>query len=126
MVQITIRCHPRVPIASDELERWFNREVEHLREEAPQGTVRLSCLTQHLPSADTDIEVGWLIELELPDESPLLEAGGLAMAIRDMQMLGLQPTLLTRVTEWGEKGPDDGWGDLAAGPRTSALSAADG
>jgi hypothetical protein len=124
MVQITIRCHPRVPVASDELELWLKREVDHLREGAPQGTIRLSCLTQHLPSADIDIDVGWLIELELPDEDPLLEALGLATAMRDMQLLGLQPTVLTRSTEYGDQGHGDGWSDLPAGTRTSVLTAA--
>jgi hypothetical protein len=92
MVQITIRCHPRVPISSDELERWLEQQVDGLRAEAPQGTIRLSRLTQGLPSSDVDI--GWLLELELPEEDPLLERNRLAEALRDMRLLGLQPTLL--------------------------------
>jgi hypothetical protein len=92
MVQLTIRCHPRVPVAADELERWLEQQVHLLRAEAPQGTVRLSRLTQGLPSADVDI--GWLLELELPEDEPLLARDRLAEALRDMSLLGLQPTLL--------------------------------
>jgi hypothetical protein len=92
MVQITIRCHPRVPISSDELEQWLEQQVDGLRAEAPQGTIRLSRLTQGLPSSDVDI--GWLLELDLPEEDPLLEQNRLAEALGDMRLLGLQPTLL--------------------------------
>ena len=93
MVQFTIRCHPVVPVATDELERWLELEVHELRAEAPQGTIRLSRLTQTLQSADLDI--GWLLELELPEGQPLLARDRLAEAFRDMHLLGLQPTLLT-------------------------------
>lgn len=103
MVQITIRCHPRVPVPCEELELWLKQELDHLRQEVPQASVRLSSLTQHLPSRDLD--VGWLIELELPDDGPTLEGNDLAEALRDMQLLGLQPTLLTRATEDKVQGP---------------------
>jgi hypothetical protein len=102
MAQITIRCHPRVPVPIEELEVWLKREVDHLRDEFPQATVRLSSLTQHLPSSD--IDVGWLIELELPDDAPMLEGQDLAVALRDMQLLGLQPTLLTPSTGYDLRG----------------------
>jgi hypothetical protein len=81
-----------VPVPCEELELWLKRELDRLRDEVPQMTVRLSSLTQHLPSAD--IDVGWLIELELPDDGPMLENRDIAVALRDMQLLGLQPTLL--------------------------------
>jgi hypothetical protein len=112
MVQITIRCHPRVPISSDELERWLEQQVDGLRAEAPQGTIRLSRLTQGLPSSDVDI--GWLLELELPEEDPLLERNRLAEALRDMRLLGLQPTVLAPldVSIW----PDERGGRFAASP----------
>jgi hypothetical protein len=103
MAQITIRCHPRVPVPIEDLEVWLKREVDHLRDEVPQATVRLSSLTQHLPSADVD--VGWLIEVELPDDGQFLESRDLAVALRDMQLLGLQPKMLTRATEYGAQGP---------------------
>lgn len=92
MVQLTIRCLPRVPVSASELERWLEQQVDQLRADAPQGTVRLSRLTQGLPNVDIDI--GWLIELELPEGDPLLARDRLSDALRDMRMLGLQPTLL--------------------------------
>ena len=71
MVQLAIRCHPRVPISSDELEGWLKIEVKDLHAQAPHATVRLSRLTQGLPDAHLDI--GWLIELELdPDRTAAL------------------------------------------------------
>jgi hypothetical protein len=89
MVQLAIRCHPRVPVSADELERWLEQQLNDLRAEAPHGTIRLSRLTQGLPSA-----IGWLVELELGEEEPLLAGNRLADALRDMRLLGLQPTLL--------------------------------
>ena len=89
MVQLTIRCQPRVPVSAEELEVWLERQVSELRAQAPRGTIRLSRLTQGLPSA-----IGWLIELQLADEEPLLDGGRLADAMTDMRLLGLQPTLL--------------------------------
>ena len=92
MVQLAIRCHPRVPISSDELEGWLEIEVKDLHAQAPHATVRLSRLTQELPNAQIDI--GWLIELELDPDEPLLTDDRLTQALRDMRLLGLQPTLL--------------------------------
>ena len=57
------------------------------------ATVRLSRLTQNRPDAHLDI--GWLIELELDPNEPLLAGNRLQQALRDMRLLGLQPTLLT-------------------------------
>lgn len=92
MVQLAIRCHPRVPISSDELEGWLEIQVKDLRAQAPHATVRVSRLTQGLPDAHLDI--GWLIELELDPDEPLLAGDRLTEALRDMRLLGLQPTLL--------------------------------
>jgi hypothetical protein len=92
MVQLAIRCHPRIPISYDELEGWLEIEVDGLRAQAPHATVRLSRLTQGLPDAHLDI--GWLIELELDPDAALLAGGHLTEALRDMRLLGLQPTLL--------------------------------
>lgn len=92
MVQIAIRCHPRVPVCADELHGWLERQVHQLRAEAPHATVRLSRLTQGGPSVDLDI--GWLVELELSEGEPLLAGDRLADALRDMRLLGLQPILL--------------------------------
>ena len=91
MVQLAIRCHPVVPVAADELEQWLEQEVRDLRADAPAGIIRLSRLTQG-PTADYDI--GWLVELELPAGEPLLTGHRLDEALRDMRLLGLQPTLL--------------------------------
>ena len=92
MVQLAIRCHPRVPVSAEELEGWLELEVSVLRAEAPHGTIRLSRLTQGPPSAH--LYSGWLIELQLAEEEPLLSGDRLSDALRDMQLLGLQPTLL--------------------------------
>ena len=97
MVRLAIRCHPRVPV-SDELERWLEQQGSDLRASAPHGTVRVSRLTQGRPSADLD--VGWLVELELAEGEPLLAGHRLADALRDMRLLGLQPTLLAPHGAW--------------------------
>ena len=98
MVQLAIRCHPRVPVSADELERWLEQQVNELRAEAPHATVRLSRLTQGRPGAELD--VGWLVELELAEGEPLLAGHRLADALRDMRLLGLQPTLLAPRGAW--------------------------
>ena len=90
MVQLAIRCHPRVPASADELEGWLDRQAEELRANLPQSLVRVSRLTQ---GREADLDVGWLIELELDEES--LAEGSLADVLRDMRLLGLHPTLLT-------------------------------
>jgi hypothetical protein len=98
MVQLAIRCHPRVPV-SDELERcWLEQQASELRAAAPHGTVRLSRLTPGRP--DAYLDVGWLVELELPEGEPLLAGHRLADALRDMRLLGLQPTLLAPHDAW--------------------------
>jgi hypothetical protein len=43
------------------------------------------------------LDIGWLLELELSEGQPLLAQDHLAEALRDMHLLGLQPTLLTPV-----------------------------
>jgi hypothetical protein len=92
MTQLAIRRHPGVPDAADELEGWLEREVDELRPAAPGATVRLSRLTQSGP--DDEPDVGWLVELELARGEPLLAGHRLADALRDMRLLGLEPTLL--------------------------------
>jgi hypothetical protein len=98
MLQLAIRCHPRVPVSADELERWLERQVDELRADAPHATVRLSRLTQEGPGAD--LEIGWLVELELAEDEPLLAGHRLADALRDMRLLGLQATLLAPRDAW--------------------------
>jgi hypothetical protein len=98
MLQLAIRCHPCVPVSADELEPWLEKQLDELRTEAPHGTIRLSRLTQRAP--DMDLKVGWLVELDLPEEEPLLTGRRLADALRDMRLLGLQPTLMARHEAW--------------------------
>ena len=100
MVQLAIRLHPRVPVSAGQLERWLAQLVDRLREEAPQGTVRLSRLTQPLPSVE--VGIGWLLELELPEGERLLARDRLAEALRDMRLLGLEPSLLApqELSDW--------------------------
>jgi hypothetical protein len=92
LVRFAIRCLPRIPVATEDVERWLDHELADLRQHAPEGTIRLSRLTQELPSVE--IGIGWLIELELPDNQPLLGRDRLASVLRDLRLLGLQPTLL--------------------------------
>jgi hypothetical protein len=92
MVQLAIRCHPCVPMSAEELEPWLEKQVNELRADAPHGTLRLSRLTQGAPQRD--LEIGWLVELDIPEGEPLLTGHRLADALRDMRLLGLQPTLL--------------------------------
>jgi hypothetical protein len=98
MLQLAIRCHPCVPVSADELEPWLEKQLDELRADTPHGTLRLSRLTQGAP--DLDLENGWLIELDLPEGEPLLTGRRLADALRDMRLLGLQPTLLAAHEAW--------------------------
>jgi hypothetical protein len=98
MVQLAIRCHPCAPVPVDELEGWLQRNVDELRAAAPHATLRLSRLIQGGPS--TDLGIGWLLELELPEDEPLLVGTRLADSLRDMRLLGLQPTLLAPHEPW--------------------------
>jgi hypothetical protein len=92
MAQLAIRCHPCASVPADELEAWLEGQVALLRAAAPHGAFRLSRLTQGGPS--TDLNIGWLLEVELADGEPLLRGQLLADSLRDMRLLGLQPTLL--------------------------------
>jgi hypothetical protein len=98
MLQLAIRCHPCVPVSADELEPWLEQQLDGLRADAPHGTLRLSRLTQDAPNLA--LENGWLIELDLPEGEPLLIGRRLGEALRDMRLLGLQPTLLAPHEAW--------------------------
>jgi hypothetical protein len=76
----------------DELESWLTAQVDDLRVSAPRAIIRLSRLTQDLPSSEAGI--GWLLELEMLEGSTLLKGGRLAKTLADMRMLGIQPTAL--------------------------------
>jgi hypothetical protein len=92
MAQFAIRCLPRVPVAGEELERWLALELEELRHDIPQGTIRLSRLTEPLPT--TDVDIGWLIEFDLPRDQSQHHRVRLASMLRDLRLLGFQPTML--------------------------------
>jgi hypothetical protein len=92
MVQLAIRCQPIAPISADELQGWLVLEMHELRAAVPRATVRLSRLTQEAPNADH--ELGWLVELEVAEGEPPLGEDRLADALRDMRLLGLEPSLL--------------------------------
>lgn len=98
MVQLAIRCHPCAPVSTDELEGWLEQLVDELRAAAPAAILRLSRLSQGGPG--TDLEIGWLVELELAEGEPLLGGPRLADSLRDMRLLGLQPTLLAPHEPW--------------------------
>jgi hypothetical protein len=98
MVQLAIRCHACVPVPADELDRWLGRLVDEMSAEARHGTVRCSRLAQEGPTSD--LTVGWLIELELPERDPLVAGAWLRDALRDMRLLGLQPVLLAPRRAW--------------------------
>jgi hypothetical protein len=90
--QFAIRCLPRVPVASEELEHWLEEELKELRRLSPQGTIRLSRLTQGLPT--TEIGIGWLIEFDLPEDQGLFGSDRMEAVLKDLRLLGFQPTLL--------------------------------
>jgi hypothetical protein len=92
MTQFAIRCLPRVPVANEDLEHWLEQELEELRRKIPQGTIRMSRLTQALPT--TDLGIGWLIEFDLPEHESGHDLGRLVSTLRDLRLLGFQPTLL--------------------------------
>jgi hypothetical protein len=95
MAKITILSHPSTPVAPAELEDWLGLQLDRLQSSAPV-IVRLSRLTRALPSSE--VAGGWLIEVELTEESGPLDlddlSGALADVVNDMRFLGMQPMLL--------------------------------
>jgi hypothetical protein len=79
-------------VATEDLEDWLEQELEDLRHDTPHTTIRLSRLTQALPTAD--VGIGWLIEFDVLEGQSLLDPGRLASVLGDLRLLGLQPTLL--------------------------------
>lgn len=98
MSSLVIRCRT-APASTAELSGWLEDRLAELRDETPQLLVRLTRLTQDLP--DTSVDDGWLIEAEIPGEQPeepfALLTESLEEIIRDMRILGLDPTLLVPV-----------------------------
>lgn len=85
--------------------------------------MRLSRLTQELPSLDIDI--GWLLELELREGEPLLARDRLADALRDMRLLGLEPTLLSpqELSDWSAQQGDGAGEPTGSADRTNGAGA---
>ncbi len=118
MLRLSIRCHPCVPVAADQLEQWLSGQVAELRSDIPHGTVRLSRLTQHLPSSD--VPIGWLLELELFEADSNRVHLRILDALRDMRLLGLQPTVLAPVDWSGSAQGDRGRDATAFSPGPAA------
>jgi len=93
MPTIAIRCHPGPSRSTTELGTWLEEKVERLIADTPRTTTRLSRLTGSSPSAAGHI--GWLIELTPPDAQTPVGWGRLVGVLRDMQLLGMRPTVLT-------------------------------
>jgi hypothetical protein len=91
MVQFSVRCHSLVPVSPDELEAWLEDRVDQIRVDASHGIIRLSRLTQGLPSGD--VEIGWLIEFELPEEERVVW-DRVRDTLMEIRRLGIHPTLL--------------------------------
>jgi hypothetical protein len=84
---LTIRCHPCVPAASADIEEWLERALA--REASASGRrARLLRISQRLPSGRE--VAGWLVDIEADDEHDL------QTLLRDMRLLGLEPTVLKR------------------------------
>jgi hypothetical protein len=92
MVHIAIRCHPSVPVHAGDLEEWLDAQLDRRRVQIPGATVRMSRLTQQLPSGD--MHLGWLIEVDLPDEHGPRAKRVMNEALTDMRLLGFHPTML--------------------------------
>jgi hypothetical protein len=122
MVRFSIRCHSCVPVSPDELERWLEDRVDDIRADAPQGIIRTSRLTQGLPSGD--FEIGWLIEVELPDAGHSLCGEWLADTLQEIQRLGLHTTLLMRHDPSGGATRRLGTASVAVGPDAWATEVA--
>lgn len=99
MSQIAVRCHPYAPVATEALQKWLREEVRRLRKVAPEASIRLLRLSQPGPAAE--IEVGWQIEIGGSLCLSPLDDKSLAELLRDLRLLGLQPSVL------GERGTLD-------------------
>ena len=92
MDQLAIRCHPCSPVVNGEVDVWLREEIERLRADAPHAALRVLRLSQTLPTGK--VEVGWLIEVDGAGGEPPLDADALTHVVRDLRLLGLQPTVL--------------------------------
>lgn len=92
MDRFAIRCHPCSPISAGEVDTWLGVQVDGLRAASAGATLRLFHLTQTLPTGET--ELGWLIEVDAAGGAAPLDQDQLERLLRDMRLLGLQPTVL--------------------------------
>jgi hypothetical protein len=97
---LTVRCRSCTPTSAGELTEWLEDKIAELREGTPGLLVRFTRLVQDLPGTTADD--GWLIELELPGEREdgpfTLLMSSLRDTLRDMRVLGFDPTLLVPVS----------------------------
>jgi hypothetical protein len=89
-MSLTIRCHPSAPVSTAEIEGWLEREIGRIRDDCPEGTLRLIRLTQDLASGEQS--VGWLVELDVDEQ--VFDSERLATVVSEMRLLGLQPSVL--------------------------------
>jgi hypothetical protein len=88
---VVIRCHPRAPVASEDLEDWLEDAVGRVRDDlTASNAVRFFRVTQCLPSGRET--AGWLVEIDAREEG-LAGSLDLDALIRDMRLLGLEPTV---------------------------------
>jgi hypothetical protein len=114
---VAIRCHPRAPVASEDLEEWLEDAVARVRADltAP-ATVRFFRVTQCLPSGRE--LAGWLVEIDLGEDRPAADFDLYAL-IRDMRLLGLEPTLFGVPGRGAEPRQCAGCGDLVTRRRSN-------
>jgi hypothetical protein len=96
MGSLVIRCRSCTPASTTELTEWLEDKLAQLRTGTPRLQVRLTRLVQDLPAATVDD--GWLIEVQREGDAPGEGSGplmdSLEEVLRDMRILGLDPTLL--------------------------------
>ncbi len=92
MAKLAVRCHPCAPLALGDFERWLELLADDLRSDLPDGGGRLLRLTQRSPRSD--LEVGWLLEVELGASHCPSLLDRITSALTEMRLLGLQTTLL--------------------------------
>lgn len=96
---LVVHCRSCTPASNVELTDWLEEKVTELRQGTPRLLVRLTRLVQDLPEATVDDR--WLIEAELQGERPqgpfTSLMASLTEILREMRILGLDPTLLVPV-----------------------------
>lgn len=120
MVQFAIRCQRTVPLHAEELERWLEHRVTELQPAAPTGTLRVSRISQGMPSGSVDI--GWLLEFDLPESELSRLDEPLTDAVTDMRLLGFQPRILAPVEASGWSAPPNGGGSCGRWQHSTATA----